>query len=141
MNTQRKFTLGCFALLLVSSLPALRADATATSTPPPPPPAHGKGEGHGPAQRLQMIAEKLSLTPEQKTKLEPIVKAEAAEIKAVLDDQSLSRPARREKMMAIGKKYRPQIQALLTPEQQAKFKEIRQDMRQEMREHRKGDKN
>jgi len=132
----RKLILTSLSLLLVSSLPALRADDT---TPPPPPPAHGKGEGRNPVQRLQMLAEKLNLTADQKAKIEPILKAELLEIKAVMDDQSLSREARREKIGAINQKYRPQIAALLTPEQQAKFKEIRQDLRQERREHRKGD--
>jgi Spy/CpxP family protein refolding chaperone len=132
MKTNRKLILGTLAVLLVSSLPALRADDAGT---PPPPPAHGKGEGRGPGQRLQMLAEKLNLTADQKAKIEPLVKAEIDEIKVVMDDQSLTREARREKMMAINQKYRPQIAAFLTPEQQAKFKEIRQ----ERREHRQGD--
>lgn len=77
---------------------------------------------------LQKMSKELNLTDDQKAKLKPILTSQLEEIQGVHNDTSLTPPQRRSKMMEIGEKYRPQINAVLTPEQQAKWKAMRQEM-------------
>ncbi len=77
---------------------------------------------------LQSMAKQLNLTDDQKAKLKPILTSQMEEIQGVKNDTSLTPQQRRSKMMEIGEKYRPQINGVLTPEQQAKWKAMRQEM-------------
>lgn len=74
-------------------------------------------------QHLQMLSEKLNLTDDQKAKLKPILQ----QMKAVREDSSLSEEQKRAKMKPIHESLHDQINAVLTPEQQAKFKQMRQE--------------
>ena len=80
-----------------------------------------------PDAHLQMLTEKLNLTDEQRTKLKPILQDQAQQVKAVHDDTSLSQEQKSSKMKALHASFRDQINAVLTPEQQAKFKEMRHE--------------
>jgi Spy/CpxP family protein refolding chaperone len=48
-------------------------------------------------------------------------------MKAVRDDSSLSQEQKRAKMKSIHESFQDKINAVLTPEQQAKFKQLRQE--------------
>jgi Spy/CpxP family protein refolding chaperone len=48
-------------------------------------------------------------------------------MKAVRDDTSLSQERQKAKMKAVHESFHGQINAVLTPEQQAKLKEIKQE--------------
>jgi Spy/CpxP family protein refolding chaperone len=76
---------------------------------------------------LQAMAKQLNLTDEQKEKLKPILTSQLEEITALKNGPALTPPQKRAKMMEIGEKYRPQINAILTPEQQAKWKAMKQE--------------
>lgn len=76
---------------------------------------------------LQAMSKELNLTDDQKAKLKPIMTSQLEEMQAVHNDASLTKEQRRSKMMAIGQKYHPQIAAVLTPEQQAKWKAMKQE--------------
>jgi periplasmic protein CpxP/Spy len=91
---------------------------------------HQKGESA--EQHLQMLSEKLNLTDDQKTKLKPILQDQLQQMKAVREDSSLSEDQRRAKMKSIHESLHDQINAVLTPEQQAKFKQMQHD---EMEKH------
>jgi Spy/CpxP family protein refolding chaperone len=83
-------------------------------------------------QHLQMLSEKLSLTDDQKAKLKPILQDQMQQMKAVREDSSLSEDQRRAKMKSIHESLHDKINAVLTPEQQAKFKEMQHE---EMEKH------
>ena len=91
---------------------------------------HQKGEGV--EQHLQMLSEKLNLTDDQKAKLKPILQDQMQQMKAVREDSSLSEDQKRAKMKSIHESLHDQINAVLTPEQQAKFKQMQHD---EMEKH------
>jgi len=78
-------------------------------------------------QHLQMLSEKLNLTDDQKTKLKPILQDNMEQMKAVRDDSSLSEEQKHAKLKSIHESMHGQINAVLTPEQQAKFKQMRQE--------------
>ena len=81
--------------------------------------------------RLSMIAEKLNLTDEQKTAIKPILATEVNDIKAVRQDNSLSQEQKQTKISGIREASDTKINALLTPEQQAKFAQLKEHAKQE----------
>ncbi|MBW8780639.1 MAG: hypothetical protein JF599_01955 [Verrucomicrobia bacterium] len=121
MKTYRFLPL--FALSALMAAPLLRADDT-TPAPPAGAPEHKRMD------RLKELAERLDLTEDQKAKIKPILQDEMKALKDLREDDTLDKDAKREKMMEIRKAHAAQIMAILTPEQQAKFKA--------MQEHRKG---
>lgn len=78
-------------------------------------------------QRLQMLSERLSLTDDQKGKLKPILQDQMQQMKAVHEDSSLSPEQKKSKMNSIHESVHEQINAVLTPEQQTKFKQMQQE--------------
>lgn len=96
--------------------------------PPPPPGEHGGQHKGGPRMDpLKMLTEKLGLTEAQQTQLKPILDARKKEMDALREDKSLEKDARWAKAAEIFKAYQPKIRAVLTPEQQKKFDELKEE--------------
>jgi protein CpxP len=76
-------------------------------------------------QQFDQLAQQLQLTPEQKTQLIPILRAEAPKVKAIKADASLSRLQKLEQLKAVHDETDPQVKSILTPEQYQKLQEIR----------------
>ncbi len=93
---------------------------------------HHNGESAD--QHLQMLSEKLNLTDDQKAKLRPILQDQMQQMKAVRDDSSLSQEQKRAKMKSIHESSHDQVNAVLTPEQQAKFEQMRKEQMQKHKE-------
>lgn len=107
-----KLLVSVIALAVIAAAPVLRAEDA---------PAKPKAErGHG--DRVKELTAKLGLSDEQVTKIKPIVADEMQAMKALRDDTSTDRKAKNEKRMEIQKSHNDQIMAILTPEQQTKFK-------------------
>lgn len=81
--------------------------------------------------RLTVLAEQLNLTDEQKAAINPILATEANDIKAVMQDNSLSKEQKQTKISAIREASDTKINALLTPEQQAKWAKLKENAKQE----------
>lgn len=122
MPTRLRWSL--LTLLLVLSTGLLLA---AQNAAPPTTSQDAMGAATGPDAHLQMLSEKLNLTDEQKTKLKPIFQDQAQQMKAVKDDASLSAEQKETKVKAIRLSFHDQINAVLTPEQQAKFKDMKHE--------------
>ena len=75
--------------------------------------------------KAQAIAQQLSLTPQQKEKVLPILVAEAPKVQAIKNDNSLSKVQKIEQVKAIHQQTDPQMMAILSPEQYQKLKQIR----------------
>lgn len=71
---------------------------------------------------LQMLSQKLNLTDDQKAELKPLLQAQEQQLKAVYGDTSLSQEQKAAKKKALHESFLEQINAVLTPEQQAKLK-------------------
>jgi Spy/CpxP family protein refolding chaperone len=71
---------------------------------------------------LQMLSQKLNLTDDQKTELKPILKVQEQQLKAIYGDTSLSPEQKAAKKKSLHESFLEQINAVLTPEQQAKLK-------------------
>lgn len=85
-------------------------------------------------ERIQATLAELNLTPEQKAKLAPIIRAEMERIAAVRSDTGLSPREKLQQMKAIQEEVVPQVKAILTPEQFAKWEKKRAEARDEMQE-------
>ena len=84
----------------------------------------GGGHGHGRGFGLQRITEKLDLTSDQQTKIQPIIEGAKPQIAAIHQDAM-------QKTKAVMDSTLSQIRPLLTPDQQKKLDDIQkahQDM-------------
>ena len=120
----KRWMMIAMSALLLMGVSALAQEAT--------PPAQGQGGGQGqgrggmmmsPEQRTTRLAEQLSLTDEQKTKVQKIYEEQQKDMQGM---QGATREERMAKMQATNDK----IKAVLTDDQKKKFDEMQQRMRQ-----------
>jgi Spy/CpxP family protein refolding chaperone len=93
-------------------------------------------------ERLAKISKELNLTPQQNEQLKPIIQQEVADLRAVHDKykgdkSSDAKMSRRKEMRAVQEKYEPQINGVLTPDQQAQWKKMKQEKMEQMKKHKK----
>ena len=81
-------------------------------------------------ERLKWLSQHLNLTGDQKKQLKPILAGELKQMRAVGEDASLTQDQKREKMKQIHEASRPQVQAILTPEQQQKFAQMKEEAKE-----------
>jgi Spy/CpxP family protein refolding chaperone len=79
----------------------------------------------GAMSKAQAIAQQLSLTPQQKEKILPILVDEGPKVNAIKSDNSLSKMQKMQQIRAIHQQTDPQMKAILSPEQYQKLKQIR----------------
>lgn len=92
--------------------------------------AHGgpraEGQKHGgPAEHLQKMKEELGLTADQEADIKQVFEESRPQMQELHENSSLSPEQKREQMRQIMEANRAKIRALLTPEQQAKFDQMK----------------
>ena len=75
--------------------------------------------------KLEQIAQYLSLTPQQKDKILPVLADEAPKVREIKNDPSLSRMQRAQRIKAIHQQNDPQMKAILSPAQYQKLQAMR----------------
>ena len=75
--------------------------------------------------RAQATAQQLSLTPQQKDKILPILATEVPKLQHIRNDNSLSTVQKMQEVRALHQQTDPQMKAILSPEQYQKLKQIR----------------
>ncbi len=111
MNMNRRIFIGSLLLGLAVTLttrPALAQEHPATAE-----------------NRLEEMSKQLNLTDDQKAKLKPILQDEAQQLQAVHNDTSLSHDQKMAKVKEIREAHKPQINDILTPDQQKKWEEMK----------------
>jgi periplasmic protein CpxP/Spy len=131
-NMSRKFSIALFLLAFVAGMMMVAPMSHGVQTAPA---AQGHGAMGGsmmgpmtPEDRLKMLTEKLNLTEDQQAKLKPIIEDQSKQMKAIHDDTSLAPADRQAKMKEIHESSVEKMNAILTPDQQAKWKQMRQEM-------------
>lgn len=114
---------------LLTFSPALRA-GDGTNTPPSTSPAGGPAPGgmhrHGMrGPNFDRLANRLNLTDEQKPKVQAIFESQHKQMRALRQDQSLSRAERMAKMRTIHQATITKLKGVLTVDQFQKFREMR----------------
>lgn len=119
----------CWSMLTIPIVLAtcLFVTGRTNAAPQTPPQGHEAMGTSSPEAHLQMLGEKLNLTEDQKAKLKPIFQDQAQQLKTVGDDPSLTPEQKAAKKKAIHETTHDQINAVLTPEQQEKFKEMKRE--------------
>src|SRR5437764_10994922 len=90
-------------------------------------------------ERGEKFAEKLNLTPEQKADLKSIRENAKQQAQAIKSDSSLTPDQKKAKFKELRKSSHEQMMAKLTPDQQAKFKEMQKEHRGHHRHGHKGE--
>ncbi len=83
---------------------------------------------------MQELAQKLNLTDDQKKQFQQIRQNSMEQAKAIHNDSSLTQDQKREKQMALRKQSHQEMFKVLTPEQQARLKQMREEHRQKMQQ-------
>jgi Spy/CpxP family protein refolding chaperone len=138
----RKFSIAVFLFAFVAALTIVAPTPFALQTAPAAQ-EHGAMGGSPmgpmtPADRLKMLTEKLNLTEDQQTKLKPVLEDQAKQMKAIHEDTSLAPADKQAKMKELHESSIEKMNAILTPDQQTKWKEMRQEMmskHKEMKDH------
>lgn len=84
--------------------------------------------------RLEELSKDLNLTEAQKAQLKPILQEEAQQLQEVRNDTSLSKEQKMAKAKDIHATHKPQINEILTPDQQKKWEEMKQKAREKKSE-------
>ena len=72
-------------------------------------------------EQIKQLTELLTLTAEQKAKLEPLIKEQADKMRAIFADQNTPQEDRRKKMTEMRTEFTGKIKAVLTKEQGEKY--------------------
>ena len=128
----RKFSIAVFLLAFAAGLVVVGHASDALQTAPAAQ-EHGAVGGSmmgsmNPENRLKMLTEKLNLTEDQQAKLKPILEDQSKQMKALHNDASLAPADKQAKMKELHESSVEKINAVLTPDQQAKWKQMRQEM-------------
>ena len=84
----------------------------------------------------QAMQKKLGLTDEQTTQWKEIHTNTMTKMRVIQGDSSLSKEQRRVQLMALHQENQKQVSIILTPEQQAKLKDLKEDMKAKWKEKR-----
>lgn len=112
--------------LAVSTLPAENPEATPAATEKAKP-KPGPGKGDMAKAKLDKLKTELTLTDDQARKIQAIMEEQQKAGKAIRDDASLSKEQKMEKMKAHRAETDTKINTELTPEQQAKWAEMKKN--------------
>jgi periplasmic protein CpxP/Spy len=127
MNVVHKFTIAVCTLALLGTMAFAQETAppqnTAPAQTPPATGPHGKRGMHRDpvAMRLQMMSQKLNLTDDQKTKIQPILQNEIQQVRAIHQNTSLSADQQKAQIQKVHQDTRDQVKQILTPEQVAEM--------------------
>jgi Spy/CpxP family protein refolding chaperone len=91
-------------------------------------------------KRVQRLTKKLNLNSDQQAKVKSILDDQQKQFETIRQDSSMSKQDRRAKMMDLHKSSDDQIRAVLNPDQQQKFDQMRQKQMERMARHHHGDK-
>jgi len=117
MNKNRRIIIGSLLFGLAITLtarPALAQEQQATAE-----------------SRLEEMSKQLNLTDDQRAKLKPILQDEVQQLQAVHNDASLSQDQKKAKAKEIHAASKPQINSVLTPDQQKQWKEMKKKAKEQ----------
>ena len=134
----RKFSIAVLPLAFAAGLLVVGQTIHALQTAPAAQ-DHGAMGGHAmggmtPESRLKMLTEKLDLTDDQQAKLKPILEDESTQMKTLHEDTSLAPDDKKAKMKELHESSTEKINAVLTPDQQSKWKQMKQEMMEKHKE-------
>jgi Spy/CpxP family protein refolding chaperone len=127
------------AIAMVLSLSAF-AQTGDTGGPPPggPPPDGDRRPMMNPAEQLKRLDKELSLTDDQKSKIQPILEDQQKQMLQIMADSSSGPQDKMPKMREIHESSSAKIRDVLTDPQKTKFDEMEKKRQQRMQERMSG---
>lgn len=125
----RALILAALGVVAPSAYAEQGTDTPSTTQQPQDKPVMKRGGGQRPGgleQRLQRLSSRLNLSEDQKKQIRPILDEELGQLKDLRNDTKLSKEEKRTKFKEIANATFDKIHQLLTPEQQKKHDELRQ---------------
>jgi len=116
-------------LVLICTLAAFAAVPALSQTPGPSPSPEKREVKPGAGEWDKKIKDELKLTDEQVVKYDALSKEYGEKIEAVLKDANLTKEVQKEKKMALKAEKETKLFEFLTAEQQAKYKELKEEMK------------
>jgi protein CpxP len=92
-----------------------------------------------PEAQIEHLTKELSLTDDQKAKIEPLMKEQFKQMQALRDDTSIPREQKMPKMREIHEGFVSQVRGILNEEQQKKLDKMMAEQKEKMHQH-EGDK-
>ena len=92
---------------------------------------HDKGTKKDYSEWEKKIKDELKLTDEQTVKFDALSLEYKGKIDAIMQDANLTKDVQKEKKMALKKEKETKLLEILTPEQQAKYKELMEKKKKE----------
>jgi protein CpxP len=89
-----------------------------------------KQKQHDPHKVALKMAKELNLTPDQTTKIEPVIAAREQKVSALKADSSLTPDARKQQVHAIHQDTESQLNGILTPDQMTKLKALHKNKKE-----------
>ena len=124
--------LSLIAALAVGALLACSTVAMAQDTNQTP--QQGRKKGFPSVeQQMERLTTELSLTDEQKPKVEAVLKDSQKKRQDLFSDQSMDRQERRDKMTALREEQTKKLKEILTPDQMDKYTKMMEEMKQKGR--------
>ncbi len=130
MNLSKSSLITALTLAFLAVAPMTRGQDSKDqkSDAKPERPAAGQRERRGPggANSFERVAERLKLTDEQKTKLQPIYQEEISKLRDLRQDTALTAEQRRDKVRELREQYLAKMKPILTTEQFEELKKSRE---------------
>lgn len=82
-----------------------------------------------PKSATQRLVEQLTLTPDQKTKLDPVLADDAQKLRAIRQDSTLSADDKKTKSAAVRQDTEAKLKATLTGDQWKQYKKLKEERR------------
>lgn len=114
-----------FIIVLLAAVPALIAQEA--GAPPAGAPQAGAAGAppEGVQTKVQDVAQVLNLSDQQKSQLEPIVRAEAPKVQAIVHDPNLTGEEKAKKLESVHKQTDSLVKSILNPTQYKQWEDIR----------------
>jgi len=97
-----------------------------------PPPGGRGGMGGDPAKRLEMMQKRLKLSDDQTAQVKAIFDDGRSKMEALRSNTALAPQDRRTQGRALMEQENAKVEAVLTPDQKAKYEEMREKQRERM---------
>ena len=115
--------------MIAAGLSTFAQTTDSQSTTPSTTQQEQQGQGrhwrHHHHNRMAFMAKKLNLSQDQQNQLKPIFQNQHEQAKAIKNDTSLSQDQKKEKFQALRQDTSTKINAILTPEQQQQWAQMR----------------
>ena len=133
---KNKWMAGVLGAALAIGVPVFAQNSGDTGQENPQAQTAPKGYHKHHGDRMQKLSQELNLTADQQAKIKPIFQQAHAQAKTIHQDTTLNKDQKMAKMKELHQNAMAQMNEVLTPEQQATWKQLREQRRAQWQQRR-----